>query len=321
MSSVQLAPDVWQVSSPIPEGQIGHTLTYVLRGSHGEVHLVDPGWGSDENLAALTTSLGALGFELRQIATVVATHHHPDHLGIAARLRSLTGARIVMSAAEAEVLRLQLTPGARDRVLYEQRLDTWRVPEDRRPELREQYDRPAWLEPTEPDTAVVHGDVVELGGHDLRVVLTPGHTGGHMCLVDEARGFIYTGDHVMPQIFAGVGIGVLPGTRPLADYLTSLRMLEPYDQLRVLPGHEYVFSGLGKRRRAISRHHLRRTQEVHGLLAELGDAAVWEYATAMTWTGGWRSLHGFSLHSALSQTEMHLEVARSSELSDLLADG
>lgn len=315
----QLAPDVWQVSSPIPEGQLTHTLTYVLRGSAGELHLVDPGWGSDENLAALEASLGELGFRLGDVTTVVATHHHPDHLGIAARVRQLTGARVVMSATEAEVLRLQLSPEAGDRAVYEGRLDAWGVPHNRRPELREQYDRPAWLEPTEPDRAVVDGELLELGGHDLRVVLTPGHTSGHLCLVDDARGLIYTGDHVLPHIFAGVGIGVLPGTRPLADYLASLRILEPYDGLRVLPGHGQVFSGLGERRRTIARHHLRRTQEVHGLLDSLGDAPVWEYTRSMTWTGGWEGLQGFWLHSALNQTQMHLEVARSSGIDELLS--
>ena len=49
----RLAPDVWHVSSPIPEGQISHTLTYVLAGDDRRVHLIDPGWGSADNLAAL----------------------------------------------------------------------------------------------------------------------------------------------------------------------------------------------------------------------------------------------------------------------------
>ena len=113
---------------------------------------------------------------------------------------------------------------------------------------------------------------------------------------------------------------MLPGTSPLADYLASLRLLEPYDGLTVLPGHGEVFAGLGERRRAIARHHLRRTHEVYGLLDSLGDAPVWDYARAMTWTGGWDGLHGFWLHSALNQTQMHLEVARSSGIADLLAE-
>jgi hypothetical protein len=80
-----------------------------------------------------------------------------------------------------------------------------------------------------------------------------------------------------------------------------------------------VFERLAERRREIARHHLRRTEEVHGLLDSLGDAPVWEYTRSMTWTGGWDALHGFWLHSALNQTQLHLEVARSSGFDDLLA--
>lgn len=314
----RLAPDVWHVSSPIPEGQISHTLTYVLAGDDRRVHLIDPGWGSADNLAALADSLGRIGYSLSDIATVIVTHHHPDHLGLAGRLRVESGAVVIFSEIEVEVLARQLAPATRDLATYEELLDSWGVPADRRPELRSQFDRPAWLEPVEPDRTVRGGDRLQLGGHELLVLATPGHTGGHICLVDSGRGFIYTGDHVLPEIFAGVGIGSLPGTHPLADYIDSLALLKPWDDLTVLPGHERVFTGLGPRRRAIARHHLKRTEEVKQLSVHLGEASVWEYASRMTWTSGWDGLVKFWLHSALSQTSLHLDVVRSGRLDDLL---
>lgn len=315
---VRIAADVWQVFSPIPEGTIDNTLTYVLVDSGGRIHLVDPGWGSDHNLAQLERSLAAIGFGLADVASVIATHHHPDHLGIAGRLREISGARVIMSTIEFAVLERQLAPETRDRAAYEAMLDSWAVPAERRPELRAQFDRPAWLEPVVPDLGVAEADVLALDGHDLLVVATPGHTGGHICLVDDRRGLIYTGDHVLPQIYAGVGIGSLAGAHPLADYVDSLARLAPWDELTVLPGHEHTFTGLRQRRQDIARHHLRRTEEVLALTHRLGDAPVWEYARQMTWTSGWDGLINFWLHSALTQTSMHLDVVRSGRIDDLL---
>jgi glyoxylase-like metal-dependent hydrolase (beta-lactamase superfamily II) len=306
------------VHSPIPHGQLNHTLTYVLVDAEG-ILIIDPGWDSAENLAALQASLAAIGARIEDVVRVVATHHHPDHLGLAAQVRELSGAEFVMGRAEAAVLEHQLDPATRDRVDYQATLEVWGVPPDQRENLLANFDRPSWLDAVTPDRTVEAGELLVHGSHELLVVATPGHTGGHICLVDRERGIIYTGDHVLPQIHPGVGIGVLPGTEPLGDYLESLVALEPYDDLLVLPGHEYTFHGLAQRREELVRHHLRRTREAAALLGGFPEATVWALAQRMTWTGGWESLQGFILHSALRQVEMHLDLVRSGRAEALLA--
>ncbi|WP_051191726.1 MBL fold metallo-hydrolase [Microbacterium luticocti] len=306
----EVVPGVWAFASPIPGGALPSTLTYALVGPDG-VHLIDPGWNSDDNAAALRRSLARLGSSVADVVTVVATHHHPDHLGIAARLRDESGARIVFSHAERRVLAQQTAPAAHDRVDYRHRLKTWGVPLAARDNLLANFDRASLVADVEPDLVVEDGDVLAFGGRQLTVLATPGHTGGHVCLVDDAAGLVFTGDHVLPQIYSGVGIGSLPGTDPLTDLFDSLERLAGVDGYQVLPGHEFRFTGLRTRRAQIVAHHLRRTREVARLRGVLADAPVWEYASRMTWTGGWAGLHGFHLHSALAQTALHLEFVRS----------
>jgi len=65
--------------------------------------------------------------------------------------------------------------------------------------------------------------------------------------------------------------------------------------------------GLKVRRQAITSHHLRRSREIEALIAVLGQAPVWEYASRLTWTAGWAGLREFWLYSALRQTDMHRE--------------
>jgi len=314
----RVAEDVWAIAVPIPAGTIPNTLCYALLSGEG-VHLIDPGWDDPESIAALTSGLAAVGRRLDDVQTVIATHFHPDHMGAVDRVRDLVGARVVFSAIEADVLKQETSASAVDVDAYRETLREWGVPEERWRDLISSFDRPAHVATSGADVAVEDGRMLELSGHRLRVVLTPGHTDGHICLIDEHRRLVYSGDHVLPRIYPGIGIGTLPGSDPLGDYFDSLERLIPYDDFVVLPGHEFRFSGLGARREQIIEHHLRRSAEVAGLLDELGDAPVWEYARRLTWTAGWSGMNGFWLHSALRQTSLHREYVTSDRARERLA--
>jgi glyoxylase-like metal-dependent hydrolase (beta-lactamase superfamily II) len=318
--SAALGDGLWSIPVAIPEGTLPGTLAYAIIGQDG-THLIDPGWDTPENLERIERTLASAGRGLRDIATVVVTHHHPDHLGLAERVRTLAGARIVMSAAERRVLAAAVDPAARDPESYRATLVRWGVPEERHDELVASFARPSLTGDVEPDLLVGDGDVLELGGRRLEVVETPGHTGGHICLADRDARLLFTGDHVLPRIYSGVGIGVLEGGEPMGDLLASLDRLSEFDDFTVLPGHEFRFTGLAARRARIAAHHLRRTGEVAALAAELGDRSVWTYASRLTWTSGWHGLDGFWLHSALRQTEMHLGLVRSGRAAAWLSRG
>ena len=305
-----LGDGLWSIPVAIPEGTLPGTLAYAVIGGDG-VHLIDPGWDSAENLHRIERALAEAGCLLSDVETVVVTHHHPDHLGLAERVRTLTGARIVMSDTERRVLAAAVDPARRDPESYRATLVHWGVPEERHDELIASFARPSLTGDVEPDLLVVDGDVLEIGGRRLEVIETPGHTGGHICLADREARLLFTGDHVLPRIYSGVGIGVLDGAEPMGDLLASLDRLAEFDHFTVLPGHEFRFTGLGARRARIAAHHLRRTGEVAALATELGDRSVWTYASRLTWTSGWHGLDGFWLHSALRQTEMHLGLVRS----------
>ncbi|MCC9196827.1 MBL fold metallo-hydrolase [Arthrobacter sp. zg-Y820] len=314
-----VADNVWAIAAPIPEGGVTYTLSYVLlSGDSASFSILDPGWDSPGNLDALHRSLGLIGLTLEHLSTVVATHHHPDHLGIAATLRAMTGARVVLSREERAVLTHQLSPELRSPASYSRVLEAWGVPAARRGELTAAFARPPAFSDIEPDLLLDDGDMLDLGSHSLTALATPGHTGGHLCFADNERKLLYTGDHILPQIHSGFGLGSRPGDKPLPDYLASLQSLQRFGGYEVLPGHEFRFRGLDARAAEICSHHLRRTQRIADLLPELGDASVWDYSCRLH-GAGWPRLHGFFLHAALRQTELHLELARSGLLEGLVA--
>lgn len=303
----EVASGLWAVALPMPGSQMPYSLGYAVLASDG-VHIVDPGWHHDATFAVWEAFLADHGRSLRDTATLVITHSHADHLGAAARVREISGARVLMSQTEARVLAREHRQMPADK-----RFTGWGVPEESRAELfspastEEAVDRP------EPDALFVDGEEIVLGGRgglELVARPTPGHTDGHTCFVAERAGVILTGDHVLPQINPGIGLGPAPDSDPLIDGLKSLRAMRAYDHLEVLPGHEYRFRGLAARSEQIAAHHLRRTRAIAELVPMLGDAPVWEYARRSPWSRGWEGTRGFMRVSALTQTELHLAAVR-----------
>ncbi|MER5399287.1 MBL fold metallo-hydrolase [Streptomyces sp. NPDC002599] len=87
------------------------------------------------------------------------------------------------------------------------------------------------------DEGLAAGDVISLGGLELRVVPTPGHTADSLCFHLPADRAVLTGDTVLGR---GTTVVAHPDGR-LGDYLDSLRRLRSLtvdDGVHtVLPGH------------------------------------------------------------------------------------
>lgn len=92
---------------------------------------------------------------------------------------------------------------------------------------------------------VKDGDVIPLGGEQMRVIATPGHTKGGISLLGD--GFVLTGDTLFAQ--GGVGRCDLPGSS-FMDLQTSVRrLLDLPPHIQILPGHGAT-STIGRERKA-----------------------------------------------------------------------
>src|SRR5918992_1362020 len=154
--------------------------------------------------------------------------------------------------------------------------------------------------PAKPDREVSDGELIDLPGRKLRVIWTPGHSPGHICLHLEDAGRMFTGDHVLPRITPHIGLYPYdtPDVDPLGDYLESLARVAdlgtaadvpagaPSGIPVALPAHEHRFSGIAERVTEIVAHHEERLTEVTGLLAD-EPATLWDIASRMTWNSSW----------------------------------
>ncbi|KID30219.1 MBL fold metallo-hydrolase [Prauserella rugosa] len=298
---------VWSVPVPIPHNPLRYTLSYLIASDDGLL-VVDPGWDSQEGWQALLAGLSEAGASPGDVHGILATHIHPDHHGLSARLRETSGAWIAMHPAERDTLPQRMTHVVGPHETITDWLRHRGAPADEAAALGGPLDArdPDEAAMADPDVLLEDGDVVPLRGRTLRALWTPGHTPGHLCLQAVEERLLLTGDHVLPRITPNIGLYPGGTGSPLADFLASLERTGEFDDHDALPAHEYRFRGLGERTRLLAEHHERRCRELLDVVADLGTPTPWEVATHLSWSRPWSEIGRMRI-SALAETESHLD--------------
>jgi glyoxylase-like metal-dependent hydrolase (beta-lactamase superfamily II) len=307
-----MLPGVWRLPLPLKDSPLGHVNTYLARADNGFL-LVDCGWDTADTLAALEGHLRALDIPIEDVRHLVITHIHPDHYGLAGRLRDMT--RADLSFHRLERLFIESRYVHPDELLDE--MHEWlRVngtPPDELDRLsRSSTSMVARVQIAYPDRTLDGGEEIPCGRFAFRVIWTPGHSSGHICLYDQRNKVLLSGDHVLPHITPSVGLHVRAASNPLADYLDSLRLIGRLEAELVLPGHGEPFEGLPERAAELIAHHTGRLEEIVGLLAgRPGEPhSAYELASRMVWSRrrGWDDLSGFERRMAVTEALAHIEL-------------
>jgi glyoxylase-like metal-dependent hydrolase (beta-lactamase superfamily II) len=300
-----VAPGVWATALPFPN-PLKSSFSYLVETSNGLI-VVDLGWNSDESWQVFLAGLAKAGKSLDDISGVVITHLHPDHYGLASRIRENSSAWIGAHPAEHPQLAVDAA-GVERRV--EEMVGWLRLcgaPESEIDQLRSESAEIATnVAKVQPDVDLE--DAAEVRGVEgLTVVHTPGHTPGHLCFLDRGRNLLFTGDHVLPRVTPNISKRPTSGQDPLADFTHSLQRLKPLDRgnLLALPGHEWGFDGLRGRIAEIDGHHVARLDEIEDAVSR-GATTAWEVAEAVHWSRPFETLVSRARRSAIGETYSHL---------------
>jgi glyoxylase-like metal-dependent hydrolase (beta-lactamase superfamily II) len=306
-AAVAEAPGVWSIRVPFPDNPLGYTLVYALETTAGGPVLVDAGWDDPDSLAALERGLAAIGTAVTDVRGVLVTHHHPDHHGLAGRIRELSGCWVALHEADAKVVEMVRTaergPWTKR---YKALLELCGAPEEAVASAGAAI--PAGAKPAVPDVLTEDGALMDVPGRQLRAVWTPGHSPGHTCFHLEDTGQLLTGDHVLPGITPVVTVyddHVVGTSDPLGDFLASLEKVSRLPATRALPAHRAPFDDVAGRAAEIAEHHVKRLAQIEEQLAA-GPKTLWTIASDMEWNKGWERLDTFARHLALGEAGSHL---------------
>src|SRR3954468_20163295 len=301
----RVRPGLWSVPVPLPMSSLRYVFVYVFE-TDGGLYIVDTGWNTDEAFQALSSGLKQVGSSVSDVAGVLVTHIHPDHYGLAGRVREESGAWVGLHPADAALIheRYEDTTDLLDRV--GRMLRRMGAPPEELEPLRDAAMpvRP-FVDAAIPDRLIEDGEHPEVPGWDLTALWTPGHSPGHLCFWESSNQLMLSGDHVLPRITPNIPFHPRAAEDPLGDFLISLDRLRTYPAVEVLPAHEHRFVGLDARVTELVQHHERRFAEVLAAI-QAGVTTAWGIAERMEWSRPWSRIEGFMRRAAVGEAMSHL---------------
>jgi glyoxylase-like metal-dependent hydrolase (beta-lactamase superfamily II) len=205
---------------------------------------------------------------------IVATHMHPDHVGMAGWLARKFEIPLWMTRLEYLTCRVLVAdtgrPAPADGERFYRRAG-W--DEEGIEQYRARFGGFGKAVHALPDSyrRIRDGDTLRIGGHDWRVIVGTGHSPEHACLYSPDRKLLISGDQVLPKISSNVSVfPTEPEADPLGDWLASIDILrrEVPDDVLVLPAHNEPFHGLHARLDRLAAGHARGLARLRERLAE-----------------------------------------------------
>jgi glyoxylase-like metal-dependent hydrolase (beta-lactamase superfamily II) len=252
----ELPGGIRRITLPLPT-RPGHVHAYLLPGDDGWT-LVDTGLGLPDAGERWAEELRGL-----DIVRVFVTHFHPDHVGAAADVATLTGAQVLQGRLDYS--QCELVWGSEG---WPQRISDWflrnGVPREVAEELLESGNVYRPFIRYQPDPQLVEeGDCVG----DWELVAAPGHADGQLCL--QREGLLLSADHLLGRITPTVGLWPESREDPLGDYLDALRRTIELAPELALPGHgDPIENPVGRAHELLEHHRLRLDRTAASLAPE-----------------------------------------------------
>jgi glyoxylase-like metal-dependent hydrolase (beta-lactamase superfamily II) len=269
------------IDIPLPLAHVGSVNAWLLIGE--PLTLIDTGPRDDGALAALEDGLRRARVRIEDVELVLATHHHLDHVGLAATIQRRSGATIAVIGGLADYAEDYAAEVEEDRGFAHALMAHHGVP----PQVVAD-DEPFWnfiragSEGFRADVRLADGDRIRAGGRDLRVLARPGHSTTDTLFVDERDAVAFAGDHLLAGISSNTEI--LPAER--ADdgrarsrlrYLENLQRTAAMPLARLLTGHGPVVTDHAGLVEARLLEHRRRADRIVEILAD-GPATAYAIA-------------------------------------------
>lgn len=270
---VSLAQGIWQVQLPAPF-PLQTVHAYVFRGREG-IDILDTGLHNDETVAMWEGVQKMLHFAWTDVRSIVLTHHHPDHAGLAGWMQTMSEAPVWATAeTQRQMIRLWGDEAAVSCAQWMHALLRHGWPQGQAEAMHTHLH--AFSAQVNPLPHRWHllcaGGDHPLGDDTYVVCDTPGHAWGHVSFLHEPTGRMFCGDHVLQGITPNVSWTPFADADPLQAYMDSLARAKQWHVTCAYAGHRAPIEAYADRIEAITVHHQQRLDLIEAMMDAPTDA-------------------------------------------------
>ncbi|MGD0279903.1 MAG: MBL fold metallo-hydrolase, partial [Smithella sp.] len=232
----EIMPGLYRIIIPLPNSPLKDLNSYVIKSDDRNL-IIDTGFNRSVCFEAMQEGLHALDIDLSK-TDFMLTHMHSDHTGLVSRLATDTSI-VYISRIDSRVFNENIDWQAMlDYALHNGfQLEELVKAMESHPGLK-------YSPKKIPEfTLLDDGNIIQIGDYNLKCLLTPGHTQGHICLYDEEKQILFSGDHVLYDITPHIESWSYE-VNSLKNYFKSLEMIRNLPVKLVLPGHRNFLTDL-----------------------------------------------------------------------------
>lgn len=283
-SEIKHIDDIIQIKIDVPF-DVKYVYTYLLKLKNNYL-LFDAGLNMGDWSKKFFSCLEKVDISSKEISHCLVSHNHLDHIGMIKKLkRKNKDLRVMMHDITNETMRWET-----DRDNFEElkqitkslskEVISYGFNEEQGERLINYFLKwPQMKSYHPPDIVLNDNDEFKIGEKYFKVIWTPGHALGHICLFEKKRGYLFSGDHILSRITPHIGIFIInPMIKEkykefdfhniLDLYLKSLIRIKKLNPKIIFPAHQEIINNPEKRIKEIFAHHDQRLEEIIGLIKE-----------------------------------------------------
>jgi len=227
------------------------------------------------------SSLKNLNITIKDIDYCIITHDHLDHLGLIKDLkRKNPDLQLLMHEITHEIIEWGTNPNKSKELENEarelaKRMIKYGISEKQGDRIVQVLTAmPKLARYQKPDKLLVDNEEISIGTNKLKIIWTPGHAVGHICVFDTDRRYLFSGDHILSEITPHIGSFIMSPTLKkkydfnniLDYYLRSLEKIDLLNPSIIFPAHQEVIYNPSERILEIKEHHKNRLKEISNII-------------------------------------------------------
>ncbi|MFX1259166.1 MAG: MBL fold metallo-hydrolase [Promethearchaeota archaeon] len=266
-----------KISVPFP---VQHVAVYIFHIDNFYV-IFDAGLDMANWSKSFFLHLKNLKISLNQIDYCFISHEHLDHIGLIRKFkRKNPNIQVMLHEICHETLKWETDP-KNYKEIEQIAKDTaklmikYGISEEQGKKLVEWFTIwPKLRTYFKPDKLLRDGDEISFKTNKLKIIWTPGHSLGHICVFDRNKRYLFSGDHILSRITPHIGNFIVNPILNekydfndiLESYLKSLNRIDNLNPKIIFPAHQEVIYNPHERILEIKEHHEKRLVEISSLI-------------------------------------------------------